>query len=84
MVSELNPQNLQMFIAEINKYDSEILNSIQLRMSSPRAVIDDIISSLQRRFRHNEGKCVLCFLNYLFQRIGHIDLANAVRTMQFD
>ena len=77
MVSELNPQNLRMFIVEVNKYDSEIL-----RMSSPRAVVDDIVSSLQRWFRHNERKCVLCFLNYLFQRIGHIDLANEIKIIQ--
>ena len=81
MIMGLNRENLQRFINEINRYDRGLLNFefVQIHAFSAQEVIDNIIlPSLQRW--HPEGrKCILCLLNYLFQRSGLSNLANQVR-----
>ena len=76
-MNELSSQQLQLdlFINEINKYDSDILDLIHFdQFSSSREMIQTIVQSL-RDYNLHERKCHLCLLNYVLQRIGRQDLA---------
>jgi hypothetical protein len=81
IIRELDRQQIQAFITKINKCDEGILNSIQFHAIPDHEIVDALVMSLRRR--HLSGqKCVLCLLNYVFQRIGRSDLANHVRGIQ--
>ena len=78
IIKELNVQQLQAFITEINNYDRAILNSAH----PSQEMIDSVIVPSLRRCHLGGGKCVMCLLNYLLQRIGRSDLADQVKRIQ--
>ena len=76
-MDELSSQQLQLnsFINEINNYDSGILDLIHFnQFPSSREMIRTIVQSF-RNYNLQGSKCHLCFLKYVFQRIGRQDLA---------
>ncbi|CAB4031026.1 Hypothetical predicted protein [Paramuricea clavata] len=76
IIEELNPQQLQDFIAELNKCDEGILGAIQFHDHG--ALTHEIVDALQRYHLSGE-RCILCLLNYVFHRIGRSDLTNSVK-----
>ena len=81
IIRELDRQQIRAFITAINKCDEGILSSIQFHGIPDHEIVDALVMPLQRC--HLSGqKCVLCLLNYVFQRIGRGDLANYVREIQ--
>ena len=75
-MNKLTPQQLQAFIDEVNHYDRDILHSIPHNQE----IINNIVQSL--RINDLAGsKCFLCLLNYVFQRIGRLDLATEIRSI---
>ncbi|CAB4038847.1 Hypothetical predicted protein [Paramuricea clavata] len=81
IIRELDRQQIQAFVTEINKCDEGILNSIQFHAIPDHEIVDALVRPLQRCHLRGQ-KCVLCLLNYVFQRIGRSDLANYVKEIQ--
>lgn len=72
----LSPEQLDLFINEVNDYDSNILDLIHF--DPFHEIIGTIVQSL-REYNLYGRKCYLCLLNYVFQRIGRLDLAIEIR-----
>ena len=80
-MNKLSPQQLQAFIDEVNHYDRDILHSIRHNQETTfQEIINNIVQSLQT-YNLAGSKCSLCLLNYLFQRIGRLGLANEIRSI---
>ena len=71
-------QELQAFIDEVNHYDRETLPLIlRIEATPSQEIINTIVSSL-RAYNLVGSKCLLTLFNYIFQRIGRLDLANEI------
>ncbi|XP_028393535.1 uncharacterized protein LOC114517890 [Dendronephthya gigantea] len=70
-VQRLTRQQFQKFVTAANEYTGGVLDyQMQAR---------DILDRLQRWNVNEDPKCVLCLLNYAFQRAGRVDLAEQIR-----
>ena len=82
IMNKLSPQQLQAFIDEVNYYDRDILHSIHHNQETPfQEIINNVIQSLRIYNLAGTSKCSLCLLNYVFQRIGRLDLAIEIRSI---
>ena len=80
-MNKLRPEQLQAFIDEVNHYDRDILHLIHHNQETTfQEIINNVIQSL-RIYNLAGNKCSLCLLNYVFQRIGRLDLAIEIRSI---
>ena len=75
ILRNLPSQQIVAFLKEVINYDRNIFHDTNFHD------ISYIVTSLKNCHLRG-GKCVLCLLNYAFQRIGRIDLADRVRLIR--
>ena len=81
MIKNLTQSENEKFIAEVKNYDPDMLFPLR-----PQDITSEIIDAFVIPRLHidhnNKNNCILCFLMYVFQRIGRSDIADEVRQIR--